>query len=578
MKINHNPRRALRSRRFPIAMVVGALSMHGSALAQNAPATTPSGPNAGSPTIQLAIKPAVPYVATPLPLADVRLTGGPLKHAQDLDAEYLLKLEPNRMLYFLRLRAGLMPKGNEHDGGWDGDGRQLTGHIAGHYLSAVSYMYAATGDNRFKDRVDYIVTELRDIQNRHGDGYIGALLGNMGRGGGGTPGGRGNQQLVDGKTLFQQLEKGTIRSSGFDLNGMWSPWYVEHKLFAGLRDAYRIAGSRTALEVEAKLARWVESVVGELSEQDTQRMLDAEFGGMNEVLADLYADTGEQRWLKLSDKFFHKSVIEPLAQQRDILGGKHGNTLVPKLLGNLKRYVYSGSEVDGNAAKFFFDAVVDHHSFATGGHGYDEYFGPPDKLSGHIDGTGQRSNDLRTAESCNVYNMLKMARELFALTPDIRYADYQERALFNHVLASIDPKDGRTCYMVPVGQGVQHEYQGMFDSFTCCVGSGMENHALHGYGIYYEAKDKLWVTLYVPTTAHWRTAGATISTETTFPEGDSATLKIDVAMPREFTLSLRRPAWAGNGFDLKVNGEAVTDLGKPGQFWTFGERGLRETR
>jgi uncharacterized protein len=566
MKINHDSRRALRSRRFPIAMVVGALSMHGSVLAQNAPATTPSGPNAGSPLVQLAIKPAVPYVATPLPLADVRLMGGPLKHAQDLDAEYLLKLEPNRMLYFLRLRAGLMPKGNEHDGGWDGDGRQLTGHIAGHYLSAVSYMYAATGDNRFKDRVDYIVTELRDIQNRHGDGYIGALLGNMGRGGGGTPGGRGSQQLVDGKTLFQQLEKGTIRSSGFDLNGMWSPWYVEHKLFAGLRDAYRIAGSRTALEVEAKLARWVESVVGALSEQDTQRMLDAEFGGMNEVLADLYADTGEQRWLKLSDKFFQKSVIEPLAQQRDILGGKHGNTLVPKLLGNLKRYVYSGGEVDGNAAKFFFDAVVDHHSFATGGHGYDEYFGPPDKLSGHIDGTGQRSNDLRTAESCNVYNMLKMARELFALAPDIRYADYQERALFNHVLASIDPKDGRTCYMVPVGQGVQHEYQGMFDGFTCCVGSGMENHALHGYGIYYEAKDKLWMTLYAPTTAHWRTAGATISTETTFPEGDSATLKIDVAMPREFTLSLRRPAWAGNGFDLKVNGEAVTDLGKPGMF------------
>jgi DUF1680 family protein len=566
MKIIHDRRRALCSERFLIAVVVGSLSIHGRALAQSAPAAPQNDSSAVSPLTQLAIKPAVPYVATPLPLADVRLTGGPLKHAQELDAEYLLKLEPNRMLYFLRLRAGLMPKGNQHDGGWDGDGRQLTGHIAGHYLSAVSYMYAATGDNRFKNRVDYIVDELRDVQNRHGDGYIGALLGNMGRGGGGTPSGRGNRQLVDGKTLFEQLAKGTIRSSGFDLNGMWSPWYVEHKLFAGLRDAYRIAGSRMALEVETKFAEWVESVVGALSEQDTQRMLDAEFGGMNEVLADLYADTGEQRWLKLSDKFFHKSVVEPLAQQRDILGGKHGNTLVPKLLGNLKRYVYSGNEVDGNAAKFFFDAVVAHHSFATGGHGYDEYFGPPDKLSGQIDGTGQRSNDLRAAESCNVYNMLKMARELFALSPDIRYADYQERALYNHVLASIDPKDGRTCYMVPVGQGVQHEYQDMDRSFTCCVGSGMESHALHGYGIFYEAKGKLWVTQYAPTTAHWKTAGANISMETTFPEGDSAMLKIDIATPREFTLSLRRPAWAEKGFNLQLNGEAVTDLGKPATF------------
>jgi DUF1680 family protein len=329
MKIFEGPRRAMCSRRFLVGVVVGVSAMHGHAVAQNAAATTRDGPNAPSSLIQLAIKPAVAYVATPLPLADVRLTGGPLKHAQDLDAEYLLKLEPNRILYYLRLRAGLMPKGNQHDGGWDGDGRQLTGHIAGHYLSAVSYMYAATGDNRFKDRVDYIVDELRDIQNRHGDGYIGALLGNSGRGGTRTPGGRGNERLVDGKTLFEQIEKGTIRSSAFDLNGMWSPWYVEHKLFAGLRDAYRIAGNRTALEVETKLAQWAESVVGGLSDQDTQRMLEAEFGGMNEALADLYADTGDQRWLKLSDKFFHELVIEPLAQQRDILGGKHGITLVP---------------------------------------------------------------------------------------------------------------------------------------------------------------------------------------------------------------------------------------------------------
>ena len=502
-------------------------------------------------------------------MADVRLTGGPLKFAQDLDAAYLLELEPDRMLYFLRLRAGLMPKGTQHYGGWDGEGRQLTGHIAGHYLSAVSYMYAATGNEKFKERADYIVSELKEIQDRQGDGYIGALLGSAGRGGqngsaAGAGRGRGNQQLVNGKTLFEQLEKGTIRSSGFDLNGMWSPWYVEHKIFAGLRDAYRLTGNKTALDEETKFAGWVESVIGGLSDSDTQRMLNAEFGGMNEVLADLYADTGDERWAKLSDKFYHRAIIEPLSHEQDILGGKHGNTLVPKLLGNLKQYMYTGNDIDGRAAKFFWDAVVDHHSFATGGHGYDEYFGPADKLSPHVDGTGQRSNDLRTAESCNVYNMLKMTRELFALKPDVRYADFQERALFNHVLASIDPNDGRTCYMVPVGQNVQHEYQNMFTDFTCCVGSGMESHALHNYGIYYQSPEQAWVTIYTPSTAHW--AGTTITTDTTFPEGDSATLKIDVEAPREFTLSLRRPAWVGDKFAMKVNGEAVKDVGKPGSF------------
>ena len=182
-------------------------------------------------------------------------------------------------------------------------------------------------------------------------------------------------------------------------------------------------------------------------------MLATEFGGMNEVLADLYADTGNRRWLALSDHFDHRAVIDPLSRREDILAGKHGNTLVPKLLGALVQYEYTGSERDGTAAKFFWDEVALHHSFATGGHGRNEYFGEPDKLNDMIEG--------RTAETCNVYNLIKMARALFALEPDIRYADFQERALFNHILGSIDPADGAMCYMVPVGQGVSREYQNM---------------------------------------------------------------------------------------------------------------------
>jgi hypothetical protein len=227
-------------------------------------------------------------------------------------------------------------------------------------------------------------------------------------------------------------------------------------------------------------------------------------------------------------------------------------------MGSLARFVYTGDVGDGFAAAFFWDRVAKHHSFATGGHGKDEYFREPDRLSNIIDG--------RTAESCNVYNMLKMTRRLFALHPDIKYAEFEEKALFNHILASIDPEDGRTCYMVPVGRGVRHEYQDMFRSFTCCVGSGMESHGLHGDGIYYESGDRLWVNMYVPSIATWKAAGATVSMDTTFPEGDAATVKFTLQKPKSFTLALRRPSWAGNGFDVKVNGKTVTSVSGPGTY------------
>ncbi len=480
--------------------------------------------------------------ARALPLSDVRLTGGPLKHAQDLNGAYLLSLEPDRMMAFLRKSAGLEPK-MEGYGGWDGPGRQLTGHIAGHYLSGVSLMWAATGDPRYQARADYLVEELKAVQDKQGDGYIGA---------------QADKDGVDGKVLFQALSKGTIRSGGFDLNGLWSPWYVLHKIYAGLRDAYRHTGNRTALEVEIKYAAWAEGILSGLDASQIQQMLATEFGGMNEVMADLYADTGDKRWLALSDRFEHRAVIEPLARHEDILAGKHGNTQVPKLLGSLVRYLYTGNDTDGTAAAFFWDEVALHHSFATGGHGRNEYFGPPDKLDDMIEG--------RTGETCNVYNMIKMARLLFATQPAMRYADFHERALFNHILGSMDPEDGATCYMVPVGQGVSREYQNMTRSFTCCVGSGMESHAIHGDGLYYESGDRLWVNLYAPSTANWRAAGVRVAMTTSFPEGEAASIALTVDSPRRFTLALRRPFWAGDGFSVKVNGSAVKNVSAPGTY------------
>ena len=258
-----------------------------------------------------------------------------------------------------------------------------------------------------------------------------------------------------------------------------------------------------------------------------QRMLACEFGGMNEMMADLFADTGDKRWLDLSYKFEHKAVLDPLKRGDDPLSSLHGNTQVPKLIGSASRYAYAGNKDDLTAATVFWDRVVNHHTFATGGHGKDEYFREPDKLGNITEG--------RTAETCNVYNMLKLTRKLFALQPDIRYAEFHERALFNHILGSMDTDDGATCYMVPVGSGVRREYADMHRSFTCCVGTGMESHALHGLGLYYESGDKLYVNIYAPSTAQWESAGVKLTMETSFPEGETAALTLDLRAPKSFT-------------------------------------------
>ena len=285
--------------------------------------------------------------------------------------------------------------------------------------------------------------------------------------------------------------------------------------------------TQTALDIAVKFGGWAEKYLAPMDDATIQRMLACEFGGMNEMMADLFADTGDKRWLDLSYKFEHKAVLDPLKRGNDPLSSLHGNTQVPKLIGSASRYAYAGNKDDLTAATVFWDRVVNHHTFATGGHGKDEYFREPDKLGNITEG--------RTAETCNVYNMLKLTRKLFALQPDVRYAEFHERALFNHILGSMDTDDGATCYMVPVGSGVRREYADMHRSFTCCVGTGMESHALHGLGLYYESGDKLYVNIYAPSTAQWESAGVKLTMETSFPEGESAALTLDLRAPKSFT-------------------------------------------
>ncbi len=515
-----------RSATAAAAISLGPLANGGVAQALESRAGAPDGPE--TPASIRAFE-AKLLRARPVPLGKVRLTGGPLRHAQDMNGKYLLELEADRMLAYYRERAGLPKKADGYTG-WDGGGRNLTGHIAGHYLSAVALQYAATGDVRFQERADYIVRELKAVQDKNGDGYLGALEG--------------------AREAFGAASKGDIRSGGFDLNGLWAPWYTLHKTYAGLRDAYRHTGNKTALELELKYAAWAERILAPMSDAQVQKMLLTEFGGMGEIFADLYADTGDKRWLDLSYRFEHRGFSDPLKRHQDNLAGKHGNTNIPKMIGNAARYGYVGDTADIQAAAFFWDRVAQHHSYATGGHGLSEYWGPPDAIAARVDG--------RTCEACNEYNMLKLTRRLFSFRPDPFYFDHAERVLFNHVLASMDPEDGRTSYMVPVGRGVQQEYQDMLRSFTCCVGSGMESHALHGDGVYFESADTVWVNLFVPSTAQLSKGGVRIAQTTSFPDGDSATLTLTMPSPTSFTLAVRRPTWAGDGFRIRVNGEVLT--------------------
>ena len=476
-------------------------------------------PTVGRSTVPLekdskvAVAPKVSLKAYAFDLEDVRLLDGPFKAAMERDAAYLLTLEPDRLLHRFRLYAGLEPRAPIY-GGWETQG--VSGHSLGHYLSACAMMYASTGDERFRERVKYIVDELEACQNANGNGYVGGIQ--------------------DGKRVFAEVAAGDIRSQGFDLNGLWVPWYTQHKLFAGLLDAYRYCRNDKALAVARKLGDWVGDVVGKLNEEQIQKMLACEHGGMNEVLAELYAITGEEKYLKLSRRFHHKAVLDPLANREDRLPGLHGNTQIPKIIGVARRYEVTADAADRTIAEFFWDRVVHHHSYVIGGHGEHEHFGPADKLNDRLSS--------ETAETCNTYNMLKLTRHLFAWHATAEYADYYERALYNHILASQDPNTGMMCYFVPLKAGEYKRYSNPFDNFTCCHGTGMENHAKYGDSIYFHDDTGLFVNLFIPSELNWKAKGLKVRQETKFPVEDTTTLTLSCDKPVKLAIRVRCPGWA----------------------------------
>jgi len=477
----------------------------------------------------------VPFAVLPFSLTDVKLLDGPFLHATELDVKILLAYEPDRLLSKFYSEAGLKPKAG-HYMGWENE--TLAGHSLGHYLSACSMMYQTTGDSRFLERVNYITEELKKIQDADGDGYLGAF--------------------PDGKKVFEtEVAKGNIRSQGFDLNGIWAPFYTHHKIMAGLRDAYQLCGNRTALEVEKRFAGWIGSIVTPLTGEQVQEMLRCEHGGISETLADLYADTGDEKYLEISGIFYQESILDPLKQGVDVLPGKHCNTNIPKLISLARLYELTGDTSDRKAAEFFWETVAGQHSYVTGGNGNDEYFGPSGKLRNRL-GEG-------TTESCNVYNMLKLSEHLFEWEAQANVADFYERALLNHILSGQNPENGHVVYNLSLDMGGFKDFQNP-EWFTCCIGTGMENHSKYGRNIYYHNDNELFLFQYIASELTWKEKGLVLTQKTGFPAEQKTSLEFNCKEPLKLAVMVRYPYWAGKGINITVNGRKTRIKQEPGSF------------
>jgi DUF1680 family protein len=477
---------------------------------------------------------AINLALEPFPMNQVKLLDGPFRDAMELDRKYLLSLDMDRLLSDFRKVAGLPVKAQPY-GGWESSG--LNGHTLGHYLSACAMMFASTSEQEFKTRVDYIVSELSEIQDARGTGFIGGIPPDFFE-----------------KSVFDP--EGEI--SGFRLGGIWSPWYNIHKVFAGLIDAFNYGENEQALRVVSGLAGWAVNVSAQLSDDLFKRMLDCEFGGMNEALANLYAITGKKEYLDLAIRFDHDKVFGPLEKGQDRLKGLHANTQIPKITGAARIFEMTGNPKYEKISSFFWDEVVGHHTYVHGGNSHREHFGAPDSLS-------DRLSDV-TSETCNTYNMLKLTRHLFMWTGDIKYADYYERALYNHILASQDHETGMMLYFAALRPGFYKIFNSPESSFWCCTGTGMENHASYNNSIYFHDKNSLWINLFIPSEINWREKGLIMRQETRFPEQDKILLIFLEAPRKIMPVNIRIPYWAFSGASVKVNGQKENIEVSPGMY------------
>ena len=455
------------------------------------------------------------------PISSVRLGDSQFLRNQQADIHYLLGLNADRLLAPYLKGAGLAPKADNYTN-WENTG--LDGHIGGHYLSALSYMYAATGNKEIEARMDYFLSELQRCQQNRKDGYLGGVP---------AP-----------DKIWGEIAQGNIRAASFGLNDRWVPLYNIHKIYAGLRDAWLMAGRKEAKDMLIRLTDWMIQEVSQLTDDQIQQMLVSEQGGLNETFADVYALTGDKKYLRLAHQFSDQHMLQPLLKGEDNLTGKHANTQIPKVIGYKRIADLEGLSDWDRAASFFWQVVVAQRSVSIGGNSMREHFNPTNDFTGLLESE-------QGPESCNTYNMLRLTKMFYQTTADKSYIDYYERALYNHILSILNPVQGGFVYFTPMRSGHYRVYSQPQTSMWCCVGTGLENPARYGEMIYAHEGSDLLVNLFIPSTLTWE--GLTVTQTNRFPQEPSTTLTLQLKKARQFAVKIRQPKWT-EGMTVTVNG------------------------
>ncbi len=493
----------------------GAAALGGAALLQRgADAQTAAGPataDIGAETLTGSPVEKIAWKAKPFAMPQVRLLPSRWMDMQELNRSFLYSLPNDRLAYNFRVTAGLATDAVPL-GGWEAPDCELRGHYVGHYLSACALLHASTGDLPIRDKANALVGILAECQAK--DGYLGAYP----------------------TTLYDRLRRH---------EKVWAPFYTYHKIVAGLLDMYVHTGNVQALQVAVRMMDWADTWSASFTPDDWQQVLLTEHGGMNEASFNLYAITGNTKYRELGFRFEHKKIFDPLAQGEDRLAGNHANTNIPKMIGAARGYEVTGAERYNRISRVFYQAVVEHHSYCTGGTSNDEFWHQADAVATQLGGAAQ--------ECCCVYNMMKLTRHLFGQEPDAKHFDYYERVLMN-VRRGTQDRNGMLMYYVSLQPGLYKTFGTPFGAFWCCTGTGSEEYAKLTDSIYFHDDRSLYVNLFIASKLDWAERGLRLRQTTTFPYEEKTTLTIDQA-PREATaIRLRVPYWATSGVKVRLNG------------------------
>lgn len=478
------------------------------------------------------------------PLSAVKVTDDYYENVTQKDIDFLLTFDMDRLLSRYREIAGLSTQGKNPYKGWETT--QIAGHTLGHYLtaSAQAFQSAANAEdrNRIEANLKYLIDELLKCQNStSGRGYQpGFVFGTI---------------IDDPNNKEYQFDvvEGKIDGSH------WVPWYNMHKLMTGIVCTYKNLGYEPAKTLGSVLGDWAYNRASKWDAETHAKVLNIEFGGMNDCLYELYKITGKQTHLEVAHKFDHESLFGTVAAgTTNVLNGHHANTTIPKYVGAINRYQTLKDSMPAEAERYleycekFWDMVIDRHTYVTGANSQWEHF-RDDYI---LDGQRTQCNN----ETCNVHNMLLLSRELFKITGEKKYADYYETAFINSIMASVNPEDASTTYFQPMATGYYKVYSNPDvneNLWWCCTGTGLENFTKLGDSIYFHKDNVLVVNQYLSSELDWNDKGIKLVQETTLPDSDVSnfTVGLTKSASLNFTLALRLPEWLAGDAVIKVNGQ-----------------------